>query len=118
MITFPKSKPISHVELTRGLHAAVPNVLGVTVGEVFLSVKSVFDGSLEEDDPLFPDGFTQDEKALIAECVGSHDSIMVEDAKREKESKKLEKRNKDPKNLTNSERLDRLEMILGLDSPK
>lgn len=107
MILRKEGKFIDTVSLHKELRAAVPSFVGI----------------YEKDDSLIlsrDDGkeFTDEQTAFIQKVFSAHDGLAHLQAETERRQMKDEAIKKDPASLTDSERIARIEIYLGIEGGK
>ena len=103
MLTIPTTIPIDLTALTTEIKAVVPALEGLEEHASTLDVRRLVGE------------FDAAEQALIAQAVAVHDAIAIRQRRQAQQQRQLAERQKDPKILTDKERLTRTEIILGIE---
>ena len=99
----PKTKSVEWGDLTTAIKAVVPSLEGLVEHDTTLEVRRL------------SGAFSTAEEAAIRQVFAAHDAIAIQAARKAKQLKIETERAKDPKTLSDKDRLTRLEIIQGVD---
>ena len=103
MLSLPKTKPVELSTLTSEMKAVVPSLEGLSDGGAMLDIRRL------------TGDFTPAETTLITQALAAHDALALQQAEAAREAFEAAEKAKDPKTLSDKERLTRLELLLGVD---
>lgn len=103
LLEIPVGKPVEAPDLLKAMHALIPDVDVLDLSGSFVIVRRS------------RGVFTSAEAQTLRDAVALHDAAAIRQAQEAKRAQQATERAKDPKTLSDKERLLRLEIILGID---